>query len=70
MNQAILTAALAAVFHSTLQAAPIPLSLPRPDGRPGDSSKPVKVHILAGQSNMVGMGDITGAQPPPSVHSA
>jgi hypothetical protein len=47
-----------------LQAVtPIPLSLPRPDGKPGDPSKPVKVYILAGQSNMVGMGDIGGARP-------
>ncbi len=46
----------------------IPLQLPRPDGKPGDATKPVKVYILAGQSNMVGMGDITGAHPPwPSV---
>ena len=49
---------------SLTTAQPIPLHLPRPDGKPGDSSKPVKVYILAGQSNMVGMGDITGAAPP------
>jgi len=49
-------------------ATPIPLNLPRPDSKPGDATKPVKVYILAGQSNMVGMGDITGARPPyPSV---
>ena len=48
--------------------AEIPRALPRPDGKPGDAAKPVKVYILAGQSNMVGMGDITGARPPwPSV---
>jgi alpha-galactosidase len=47
---------------------PVPLNLPRPDGKPGDPARPVKVYILAGQSNMVGMGDITGARPPyPSV---
>jgi hypothetical protein len=45
-----------------LQAAPIPLNLPRPDGQPGNPKKPVKVYILAGQSNMVGMGDISGAK--------
>ncbi len=44
-------------------AAPIPLELPRPDGKPGDVTKPIKVYILAGQSNMVGMGDISGAKP-------
>ena len=41
----------------------IPLELPRPDGKPGNAAKPVKVYILAGQSNMVGMGDISGARP-------
>jgi alpha-galactosidase len=30
----------------------------RPDGKPGAAGKPVKVFILMGQSNMVGMGDI------------
>jgi len=45
-------------------AGEIPLTLPRPDGKPGDATKPVQVYILAGQSNMVGMGDITGARPP------
>ncbi len=44
-------------------ASPIPLNLPRPDGQPGDATKPVKVYIIAGQSNMVGMGDLTGARP-------
>jgi Carbohydrate esterase, sialic acid-specific acetylesterase len=32
--------------------------LPRPDDKPGAAGKPVKVFILMGQSNMVGMGDI------------
>lgn len=55
-----------AVAGLALQAAAsneIPAMLPRPDGKPGDASKPVKVYILAGQSNMVGMGDISGARP-------
>ncbi|MGA0869384.1 MAG: sialate O-acetylesterase, partial [Planctomycetota bacterium] len=43
-------------------AAQIPVDLPDPDGRAGDPSKPVQVYILAGQSNMVGMGDLSGAQ--------
>ncbi len=43
-------------------ATPVPANLPRPDGKPGDATKPVKVYILAGQSNMVGMGDIGGAR--------
>lgn len=46
-----------------VQAATIPLNLPKPDGKPGDTKKPVKVYILAGQSNMVGMGNIKGASP-------
>ena len=55
----ILTLGCSAVF-----AAPtIPLNLPRPDNKPVDAARPVKVYILAGQSNMVGMGDITGAHP-------
>ena len=44
-------------------AGEIPLQLPKPDGQPGNPKKPVKVYILAGQSNMVGMGDISGARP-------
>lgn len=47
---------------ATLHAATIPLNLPRPDGQLGNPKKPVKVYILAGQSNMVGMGDISGAK--------
>lgn len=35
-------------------------NLPEHDGKPADMSKPVKVFILMGQSNMVGMGDISG----------
>jgi len=40
----------------------IPAQLPASDGKPGDASKPVKVYILSGQSNMVGMGTLTGAK--------
>ena len=45
-----------------ISAQEIPSQLPDPDGRPGDTSKPVKVYILAGQSNMVGMGNLSGAK--------
>jgi len=41
----------------------IPYPLPDPDMNPVDTSKPVKVFILAGQSNMVGMGEIGGSKP-------
>ena len=37
-------------------AADVPLS--DPDGKPADMTKPVKVFILLGQSNMLGMGDV------------
>lgn len=50
------------VLHAP--AKDIPAQLPKPDGKPGDATKPVKVYTLAGQSNMVGMGDIRGARPP------
>ncbi|MEM1293755.1 MAG: sialate O-acetylesterase [Verrucomicrobiota bacterium] len=35
-------------------------SLPDPDGKAADMSKPVQVYILLGQSNMLGFGKITG----------
>jgi alpha-galactosidase len=38
----------------------IPYPLPDPDGSGGVSNKPVKVYIMSGQSNMVGMGDVSG----------
>jgi len=37
--------------------------LPDPDGSTGATDKPVKVYILSGQSNMVGMGNIGGSAP-------
>jgi hypothetical protein len=40
----------------------IPAQLPDPDGKAPGTTKPVKVYILAGQSNMVGMGTISGAR--------
>ena len=43
-------------------AKDIPAQLPDPDGKPGDPTKPVQVYILAGQSNMVGMGNLSGAR--------
>lgn len=51
------------VFGSQLVIAQtVPAQLPGPDGQPGDPAKPVKVYILAGQSNMVGMGNLSGAK--------
>jgi len=45
-----------------VSAADVPAQLPDPDGKPGDAARPVKVYILAGQSNMVGMGNLSGAK--------
>jgi len=41
-------------------AVKIPDQLPDPDREPPATDRPVKVYILAGQSNMVGMGEISG----------
>jgi hypothetical protein len=35
-------------------------TLPDPDGKPANMSKPVQVFILMGQSNMLGFGKIAG----------
>lgn len=45
-------------------ANPVPSQLPDPDGKPGDTDKPVQVYIMAGQSNMVGFGQRKGARCP------
>ena len=41
-------------------SAEIPDTLPDPDGKPADMTKPVKVYILMGQSNMLEMGKVAG----------
>ena len=46
---------------SSLGAADLPV----PDGKPADMSKPVKVFIMLGQSNMVGMAHISGGKGEP-----
>lgn len=43
--------------------AKIPGVLPKPDSTPPSADKPVKVYILAGQSNMVGFGKLKGSAP-------
>jgi len=62
----VLTLAAMAIAILVLPAAAkqIPVQLPDPDGKPGDATKPVKVYILAGQSNMVGFGTLKGARCP------
>ena len=44
----------------SVQAKAIPVQLPDPDEKPPTTDKPVKVFILAGQSNMVGIGQVSG----------
>jgi len=61
--QSTLTALALAGATLNASAKDIPALLPRPDGQPGDATKPVKVYVLAGQSNMVGMGELTGSRP-------
>lgn len=62
-TRTVLTLAAALMALLVLPAAAeIPDQLPDPDGKAPDSTKPVKVYILAGQSNMVGMGTISGAR--------
>ena len=41
----------------------IPYPLPKPDAATGATNKPVKVFLLSGQSNMVGIGDVNGTEP-------
>ncbi len=57
-----LIATAAAILVLPAVASQIPAQLPDPDGKPPDTAKPVQVYILAGQSNMVGMGNISGAK--------
>ncbi|MDA0372428.1 MAG: hypothetical protein O2865_01450 [Planctomycetota bacterium] len=47
---------------ASVATAQVPVDLPDPDGLSGSPAKPVQVYVLAGQSNMVGMGDLSGAQ--------
>jgi len=64
----VLTLAVVAMVFLALPAVadvviPGPNDLPDPDGSTGSTDKPVKVFILAGQSNMVGFGRIAGTEP-------
>lgn len=51
-----------ALACGAVMAQNVPALLPDPDGHPGDARKAVKVYLLAGQSNMVGMGNLSGAK--------
>jgi len=58
------TALLLALLLFPASAAEAPAQLQKPDGQPADQTKKVKVFILLGQSNMVGMGDIQPGDKP------
>ena len=60
-------AALGLAIAATASAQP---ALPRPDGKPADLTKPVKVFILLGQSNMLGFGTIAGPDKPGTLEHA
>jgi alpha-galactosidase len=49
-----------AIFILPVAAQIIPAQLPDPDSKPPAPNKPVKVYILSGQSNMVGIGQVNG----------
>lgn len=61
MTAALLLVAMGmTLFVFPVAAKETPAQLPDPDGKPPATDKAVKVYILSGQSNMVGMGDIRG----------
>ncbi|MDP6544335.1 MAG: sialate O-acetylesterase [Phycisphaerae bacterium] len=51
-----------AILLTGVSAAEKAKTLPDPDGKAADMSKPVQVYILLGQSNMLGAGRISGAK--------
>lgn len=59
-TRTVLALAVVAMAILVLPAAAreMPAELPDPDGKAPDTSKPVKVYILAGQSNMLEMGEV------------
>lgn len=57
-----LTTLPAILIAALLLAMPASATLPDPDGKPADMTKPVQVYILMGQSNMLGFGKINGGE--------
>lgn len=57
-----LFAAMLLLILPSLQATEAPVTLTDPDGKPADMTKPVKVFILLGQSNMLGFGRVGPAE--------
>ena len=60
MIQLFLFSLASTLLFLPTRASEVPFPLPDPDGKPGDVSKPIKVYILTGQSNMVGAGKVNG----------
>ena len=61
LSTSLALAACALTSISSLLAAD---TLQKPDGKPADQTKKLKVFIMMGQSNMVGMGDLQGGSGP------
>ncbi|MEI6536688.1 MAG: sialate O-acetylesterase [Verrucomicrobiaceae bacterium] len=61
-NRILVIAAFAAAAVTLNSTAAEVSPIPKPDGKPADMTKPVQVFILLGQSNMLGMGKITGGE--------
>lgn len=61
---------LALIVMLLLALPALAVELPRPDGKPADMTKPVKVYILLGQSNMVGAGKVGPADKDGSLEHA
>ncbi|MEZ6142097.1 MAG: sialate O-acetylesterase [Zavarzinella sp.] len=59
-NWKLLTLAVVCGIALNVRAADDAATLPVPDGKPADMTKPVKVFILLGQSNMLGFGKVVG----------
>jgi len=48
------------LFVQSAAAKEVPAQLPDPDGKTPAGDKPVKIYIMSGQSNMVGIGQMSG----------
>ena len=59
---AMLGFCIATCASVSASAQDAPKSTARPDAKPADLTKPVQVFLLLGQSNMVGLGKITGGE--------
>ena len=58
----LVVATLVLAFSTSISATEPTVQIPKPDGKPADMTKPVQVFLLLGQSNMVGLGKITGGE--------